>query len=142
VAPVLQALELDVYRNCEWPLDTLRALSFFSNITHLKIHFDLHKPYKTYVAESCIYRTGSAACNRMRLVEPELNATSALVLFRFMRSSKVGAELRDVDFIAGECWRPEGDGLRLADCDEYVHLPQALSMLPWRGRESLVEVIV
>jgi len=43
-------------------------------------------------------------------MEPVPNATSAHGFSRFMRSSKVGVELEDVDFIAGDFGDPREAG--------------------------------
>lgn len=115
-SPSLRSLTLDVYRsNNKWPLQTLRALSSFPNITHLTIHFDLENPYQTEVTDPCMFCRGSDFCIHKLPMQPTLNDTSATELFRIMRAAKVGEELRTVDFVVGDYARPTGGGLRIAE---------------------------
>ena len=52
---------------------------------------------------------------------PRVNETSATELFRTMRAAKVGKELRTVEFVVGDYYKPEGGGLRI---EEPKDIPQ------------------
>lgn len=109
----LSHLSANIPRNGSWPLETLSAISSSPSLRTLELWLDLasecrhQKPEEYYyhgipnVNDTC---TGAA-----QYCQPYLNETTAMEAFVYLRENKVGQELTNVTFWAGD-WAPPWDG--------------------------------
>lgn len=128
LAPQLQHISINMPRvNSTWPWKELEDLSSMPSLTSADLSFRLQSDCELYgqYLDSC-FRCGKAyrewkeenwetghCQGDLRYAMPFLNATTAQEMFAHMRSNKVGAELKGVNFRAGD-WAPPYDGpLRL-----------------------------
>lgn len=107
--PALTYLGINAEVNGTWPLETFSAVSKFENLesaalylTHTEECEDLYDRYAYYQRHE--YRS-----------TPNLNTTSALSLFWYIRDRKQGVELTSLEFhdLGGRC---QGDGLQIVSC--------------------------
>ena len=90
--PNLTQLGLDIYRNGTWPYPILDALATFPKIRALELFFELGKDLHTDEEQTYSwYPPEEEDDSAFRL--PRVSSSSALQLFRHLRSGKTGAEL-------------------------------------------------
>lgn len=119
--PNLIHLILNVPRNGTWPLEVFDILASSSSVETLELYFDItsecqrQKP-KDYMTDYLLSERGyrdrnqSLPCQKEeRFQQPFLSEAASLQNFKYMRSRKVGRELKTVTFWAGD-WSRGWDG--------------------------------
>ena len=117
--PLLQSLELDLYRNADrWPTSSLNALSLFSNLTNLTINFDLEDPSHRKRVKYCNLRNTEEIwdqyCTINELMHPLLNDTAAYEIFGILKHGQPNSKLQQLTLNAGDIGRQLGGGMRFS----------------------------
>ncbi|EUC27075.1 hypothetical protein COCCADRAFT_112634 [Bipolaris zeicola 26-R-13] len=128
LAPQLQHISLNMPRvNGTWPLKELESLASIPSLTSMELYFRLQsdcelygqylgrchrcgKAYREWKHEN--WETGHCL-GEQRYASPLLNSTTAQEMFTYLRLNKVGAELREITFKAGDWAGPYDGPLRL-----------------------------
>jgi hypothetical protein len=128
LAPQLQHISLNMPRvNGTWPLKELEGLARIPSLTSVELYFRLQSDCELYGQYlSRCRRCGNAyrewkqenwetghCQGEQRYASPLLNATTAQEMFAYLRSNKVGAELKEMTFKAGDWVEPYDGPLRL-----------------------------
>ncbi|EMD97559.1 hypothetical protein COCC4DRAFT_33955 [Bipolaris maydis ATCC 48331] len=128
LAPQLQHISLNMPRvNGTWPLKELETLASIPSLTSMELYFRLQSDCELYgqYLSNC-YSCGNAyrewkhenwktghCQGEKRYASPLLNSTTVQEMFAYLRFNKVGAELKEITFKAGD-WGELYDGpLRL-----------------------------
>lgn len=111
MCPHPEYLTLDINRNRTWPTDILDSLAHFQQVRKLGLWFEVGINEQLYNDDwDDVPSDGTDRTLDFRL--PRMNASSALTLFRRLRSQKQGVQLQKVilylddwdDFIFGSGW--------------------------------------
>lgn len=128
LAPHLQHISLNMPRiNSTWPYQHLKALARIPTLTSAELVFGLISDCEVYAQYlGRCFRCGNAwrewreeiretghCQGDQRYAAPLLNATTAQDMFKYLRSSKLGAELKEVTFKAGDWTGPYEGPLRV-----------------------------
>ena len=109
--PNLTHLALNLHRNGTWPLETLSAISALPSVRTADLWLDIASECRRQKPDSD-WRPPSEdeECIREdQYLLPFVNETSAPEVFEYMRNNKVGDELQNVTFWAGD-WSRAWDG--------------------------------
>lgn len=108
--PKLTHLGLDINRNGTWPYPILDALATFPKIHVLDLFFELGEDLHTDEEYTYYWHPPEEADDSaFRL--PRVSSSSALQLFRHLRSGKIGVELERLVVYVGNWGRKYGRGL-------------------------------
>uniref|UniRef100_A0A093UQA7 Hydroxylamine reductase n=1 Tax=Talaromyces marneffei PM1 TaxID=1077442 RepID=A0A093UQA7_TALMA len=114
-APNLKELTLDVYRSSnKWPNTMLKTLAKFPHLAQLTLNLDLEDPRRSKYVEWCSMKESvrDKYCTINKLMEPQLNYTTAEKIFQTIRQYQAGTKLRNLTVSAGDFGRRVGGGLR------------------------------
>ena len=120
--PHLDQLSIDIDRNGTWPWESFTEIARIGSLRRVDFWLDLAsdcqrqmpEPYTRRALES--YGNSSEDCigdNQYR--QPLLNESSAMEVFRYIRSRKKGNELTSVTFCVGDWTRPWDGPLYFGD---------------------------
>ena len=128
LAPRLQHISINMPRvSGTWPLKELKSLASIPSLTSVELYFRLQSDcelYGQYLSRcySCgnayrewkheYWKTGHCQ-GEQRYASPLLNSTTAQEMSAYLRFNKVGAELKEMTFKAGDWVGPYDGPLRL-----------------------------